>query len=215
MLNVPISKLDRWLLAGVTLLALAGASLALRPDATVFLKPLSEDGYYSLAIARNIGAGLGITIDGVTPTNGFQPLLTFIQSGLFALARGNDLLALRFVLAFYWLLYLGTAAMLGWIAAAAEAEPARKLTAALATSLVYLGASYLFLHHFNGLETGLSCSSWPRLGAIANRAAPKVGSAWPGSAAYWAWRFWLASTPASSFWSPAFGNCDGRRPAAG
>ena len=155
MLNFPPSRLDRWLLVGVTLLALAGASLALRPDATVFLKPLSEDGYYSLAIARNIGAGHGVTIDGVTPTNGFQPLLTFIQAGFFALGRGSDLLALRFVLGFYWLLYLGTAAMLGWIAAMAEVESSRRLTAALATSLLYLGASYLFLHHFNGLETGL------------------------------------------------------------
>lgn len=153
--NLPTSKLDRWLLAGVATLALAGASLALRPDATVFLKPLSEDGYYSLAIARNIGAGHGVTIDGMTLTNGFQPLLTFIQAALFALARGNDFLALRFVLGLYWLLYLGTAAMLGWIAAVAEAEPSRRLTAALATSLLYLGASYLFLHHFNGLETGL------------------------------------------------------------
>jgi hypothetical protein len=153
--NLPTSRLDRWLLAGVALLALAGASLALRPDSTVFLKPLSEDGYYSLAVARNIAAGHGVTIDGVTQTNGFQPLLTFIQAGLFAIARGNDLLALRFVLGFYWLLYLGTAAMLGWIAAEAEAVPERRLTAALATSLLYLGASYLFLHHFNGLETGL------------------------------------------------------------
>lgn len=155
MLNFPTSKLDRALLAAIALLALAGASLALRPDATVFLKPLSEDGYYSLAIARNIAAGHGVTIDGVTPTNGFQPLLTFIQAGLFALARGDDLLALRFVLGFYWLLYLGTAAILGWIAAVAEADPDRRLTAALGTSLLYLGASYLFLHHFNGLETGM------------------------------------------------------------
>ncbi len=155
MLNFPTSKLDRGLLAAAALLALAGASLALRPDATVFLKPLSEDGYYSLAIARNIAAGHGVTIDGATPTNGFQPLLTFIQAGFFALARGNDLLALRFVLGFYWLLYLGTAAMLGWIAAVAETVPARRWTAALATALLYLGASYLFLHHFNGLETGM------------------------------------------------------------
>ena len=117
--------------------------------------PLSEDGYYSLAVARNIGSGLGITIDGATRTNGFQPLLTFIQAGFFALARGNDLLALRFVLGFYWLLYLGTAAILGRIAAAAEPEPSRRLTAGLATTLLYLGASYLFLHHFNGLETGM------------------------------------------------------------
>ena len=158
-LKLPAAGFDRWLLAGIGLLVVAGLSLALRPDSTVFLKPLSEDGYYSLAVARSIAAGHGITIDGVTPTNGFQPLLTFIQAGLFAIARGNDLLALRFVLLFYWLLYLGTAALLGWIASeaqgGAEGEPAGKLTAALSTALLYLGASYLFLHHFNGLETGL------------------------------------------------------------
>ena len=163
MLKLPAAGFDRWLLAGLVLLALAGLSLALRPDSTVFMKPLSEDGYYSLAVARNISAGHGITIDGVTPTNGFQPLLTFIQAGLFKIAAGNDLLALRFVLLLYWLLYLGTAAMLGWIASETQGEmggemggePGRKLTAALATALLYLGASYLFLHHFNGLETGL------------------------------------------------------------
>ena len=155
MLKLPAARFDRWLLAGIAVLVLAGLSLALRPDSTVFMKPLSEDGYYSLAVARNIAAGHGVTIDGVTPTNGFQPLLTFIQSGLFAISRGNDLLALRFVLLLYWLLYLGTAALLGWIASETQAQPAQKQTAALATALLYLGASYLFLHHFNGLETGL------------------------------------------------------------
>ena len=49
--------------------------------------------------------------------------------------------------------------MLGWIASETQGEmggePDRKSTAALATALLYLGASYLFLHHFNGLETGL------------------------------------------------------------
>lgn len=150
-----VSKLDRWLLAGIAVLALAALTLALRPDSTVFLKPLSEDGYYSLAVARNIAAGHGVTIDGGTLTNGIQPLLTFVQAGLFWLARGDDLAALRLVLLLYWLLYLGTGAMLGWIAAEAVEDPAGRLTRALATALIYLGASYLFLHHFNGLETGL------------------------------------------------------------
>jgi 4-amino-4-deoxy-L-arabinose transferase-like glycosyltransferase len=154
-LTLPKSSLDRWLTAGVALLALAALSLALRPDGTVFMKPLSEDGYYSLAVARNIAAGHGITIDGLTRTNGFQPLLTFLQAGLFALARGDDLLALRLVLLLYWLLYLGTGAMLGWIAAETAEQPDQRLTRALSVALVYLGASYLFLHHFNGLETGL------------------------------------------------------------
>jgi hypothetical protein len=35
--------------------------------------PLSEDGFYQLAIARHLALGHGITIDGHTWTNGFQP----------------------------------------------------------------------------------------------------------------------------------------------
>ncbi len=150
-----LSRVDGWLLGAIGVLALAALSLALRSDATVFLKPFSEDGYYSLAVARSMAAGHGMTIDGVTRTNGIQPLLTIIQAGLFWLARGNDLLALRLVLILYWLLYLGTGALLGWIAAMALPDPEGRATRALTTALVYLGASYLFLHHFNGLETGL------------------------------------------------------------
>jgi 4-amino-4-deoxy-L-arabinose transferase-like glycosyltransferase len=150
-----MSGLDRWLAGAVALLALAALTLALRPDATVFLKPFSEDGYYSLAVARNLAAGHGMTIDGVTLTNGIQPLLTFLQAGLFWLAGGNDLVALRLVLLLYWLLYLGTGALLGRIAAEALPDAPGRRTRALATALLYLGASYLFLHHFNGLETGL------------------------------------------------------------
>jgi hypothetical protein len=155
LLPIPKSALDRWLIGAIVVLALASLSLALRPDSTVFMKPLSEDGFYSLAVARNIASGHGITIDGVTKTNGFQPLLTFIQAGLFWLASGNDLLALRLVLLLYWLIYLGTAATLGWIAAETASDPTSRWRRGLATALLYLGASYLFLHHFNGLETGL------------------------------------------------------------
>jgi len=86
-----LSRVDGWLLGAIGVLALAALSLALRSDATVFLKPFSEDGYYSLAVARSMAAGHGMTIDGVTRTNGIQPLLTIIQAGLFWLARGNDL----------------------------------------------------------------------------------------------------------------------------
>jgi len=151
----PLSRLEQLLGAAILALALAALSLALRPESTVFLKPLSEDGYYSLAVARHMALGEGMTIDGVTRTNGIQPLLTIIQSGLFRLAGSDDIEALRLVLLLYWLLYLGTAVLLGWIAA--EAWPGRdgRLVRLLATALVYLGASYLFLHHFNGLETGL------------------------------------------------------------
>src|ERR1700756_2652071 len=109
-----MSGLEGWLAAAIAILALAALTPALPPDATVFMKPFSEDGYYSLAVARNIAAGHGMTIDGATLTNGIQPLLTVIQAGLFWIAGGHDLTALRLVLILYWLLYLGTRALLGW-----------------------------------------------------------------------------------------------------
>ena len=49
-----LSRVDGWLLGAIGVLALAALSLALRSDATVFLKPFSEDGYYSLAVARSM-----------------------------------------------------------------------------------------------------------------------------------------------------------------
>ncbi|MFO1058294.1 MAG: hypothetical protein U1E53_15165 [Dongiaceae bacterium] len=142
-----------WLSAASLLLAAATLTLALRPDGTVFLVPLSEDGYYAMTIARNIADGHGVTIDGVTPTNGFQPLFTFLQAGLFALAGGSDALAIRLILGLHWLLQVGTALLVGLIARDAVAGGPARLRQALATFL-YLAATHLFLHHYNGLETG-------------------------------------------------------------
>ena len=133
---------------------MATLSLALRPGGAVFLIPLSEDGYYAMAIARNIAAGHGITIDGVTATNGFQPLFTFLQAGLFRLAGGDDELAVRLILGLHWLLQIGTALLVGRVAGDAVPGGRPALRRALATFL-YLSGTALFLHHFNGLETGL------------------------------------------------------------
>src|SRR5260221_1811399 len=146
-------RLSPWLWAGATLLALATLTLALRPGDRVFLIPLSEDGYYAMTIARNIATGSGITIDGVTATNGFQPLFTFIQAAMFRLSGGDDALAIRLILALHWLCQIGAALFVGTIAGDAVPGGRPGLRRALA-SFLYLGGTYLFLHHFNGLETG-------------------------------------------------------------
>lgn len=54
-------------------LAIAGRSIVALDR---FFVP--DDTYYTLAIARSIARGLGPTVDGVTLTNGFQPLLAFL-----------------------------------------------------------------------------------------------------------------------------------------
>src|SRR5262245_38752588 len=48
-----------------------------------------EDAYYGFAVARNVAAGNGITAGHGEPTNGFQPLWTFVLVSAYAFA-GSD-----------------------------------------------------------------------------------------------------------------------------
>jgi hypothetical protein len=148
-------RLRAWLIGLAALLALLTGALALRAADQVFATPLTEDGFYSLAVARNVAAGNGITVDGRQPTNGFQPLFTFVEAGAYRLTGGDAALAVRLVLALSWLIYLATAALIGAIAADAvpDGDPDRALRRWLA-SLLYAGGFLSFMHHFNALETG-------------------------------------------------------------
>jgi hypothetical protein len=148
-------RLRRWLLALALALAVGSGALVFRPGTAVFSTPLTEDGFYSLAVARNIADGVGITVDGRQPTNGFQPLFTFAEAGAYALARGDGPLAVRLVIALSWLIYLATAWLVGALAAdaAPDTGPVRALRRWLAM-LLYGGGFLTFMHHFNGLETG-------------------------------------------------------------
>jgi hypothetical protein len=139
------------------LVALVLLSLVLRPAGHVYDMPLTEDGYYSLSVARNLAAGHGLTIDGVNLTNGFQPLFTIIESGAFVLARGDEILAMRLVMLFSWLFHIGGALLVAaiardaWPAKFGEPEcPRRGWIAAF----LYLAAPLLLNHAYNGLETG-------------------------------------------------------------
>jgi hypothetical protein len=144
------------LLAAALVLAAAALAVPLRPDAALIFPPFTEDGYYSLQIARAIAAGKGPSLEGSGLTNGFQPLVTFLQAAAFRATGGAELPALRLVAGLGWLTYLGAALLLGRIAACAadgQAEEGR-LRGLIATVLA-LAALPLWLNHFNGLETGL------------------------------------------------------------
>src|SRR4030095_357231 len=109
------------------------------PPSPFFNEPLLDDGYYVLAIARRIGLGQGVTYDGTTLTNGFQPLWVFLCAPLFWLSDGERLSGVRYVLVFHWLLYA-----LGALLTAALAERVfakstdRPRSAALIAALVFL-----------------------------------------------------------------------------
>lgn len=134
-------------------IAVAALTLALRGEVRLFDKPLTEDGYYSLAIAKNIADGLGVTYDGVHLTNGFQPLFTFVTVPIFRLFSDAPVAAIRTLLALHWLVFLATALLVGRIVAGSTARGDRRLATAVGT-LAYASAAVAFWHHFNGLETG-------------------------------------------------------------
>jgi hypothetical protein len=130
--------------------------LALRPEAALVAMPVAEDGWYALTIARNVARGLGITIDGTTWTNGFQPLFTFLEAACYALAGGDDTLGLR--------LFFGLAALVHGAGALLVASLARdawdgardeRLTAAALAFVLYLAAIKAYNDFYTGLETGL------------------------------------------------------------
>jgi hypothetical protein len=152
LLSVPM-----WTAVAV-LCALAFAR-ALLPAPALYLFPLTEDGYYSLSVARNLGTGHGLTIDGTHLTNGIQPLWVFVTAPLFSIAGGDRDLGLRLVLLLHWLIYVATIAAVCAIArrvAGLLVTPGRgaQLAVPLA-ALIYASNITLFELHFNGLETGL------------------------------------------------------------
>ena len=155
-MTLPRGRLRAGLAAIAAVLALLAAGLTLREGRQLFATPLTEDGYYSLAVARNVAAGSGITVDGRQPTNGFQPLFTALEAGCYWVAGGDGPSALRLVLALSWLIWGATAWLVGAISAdlADDDGAARDVRRWLAL-LLYGGGFLTFMHHFNGLETGL------------------------------------------------------------
>jgi hypothetical protein len=144
-------------LKGLALLvALLTLSLSFREKSLLLHPPLSEDGYYSMTIARNIAQGRGVSVDGRTLTNGFQPLFTFLSVPVFVMAGSDRILGVRLFLALHWLFYVATAAVLGRILRdALDPKDARgRALAPWCAAVLYLCLFPVFGHHFNGLETG-------------------------------------------------------------
>jgi len=137
-------------------LAICSLSLAFRPREAVLSQPLNDDAFYAFAISHSLAQGNGVTIDGATLTNGFQPLYVFLCVPLFALAGQNSVLAVRLVFVFLWLVYLGTGFLVGWIVQdfVYPAGGGSLSWICWMTATLYLSGSIVFLINFSGLETG-------------------------------------------------------------
>lgn len=131
--------------------ALALLSVAFRSSTILLDKPLTEDGYYLLAVARNLALGNGLSIDGERLTNGIQPLFTFLAAPAYWLFGGDRVEALRGVLFLHGSFFVATAWLFGLVLrdAVAGSERLRWFGA-----MSWLASGYLFVLSHNGLETG-------------------------------------------------------------
>jgi hypothetical protein len=135
-------------------LGIAAIMPALHPDFTQQRVSISDDGFYSLSVAKNLGTGKGPTIDGKNLTNGFQPLWVFMVAPIFYIFDGDRVTPLRAIYVLSALMFIFSAITLGKIAGNIVDQSKSKLAAVL-TCALFLSSYHLHLLFFNGLETGL------------------------------------------------------------
>ena len=132
---------------------LATLTIALRPQPQLLWHPFIEDAYYAFSVSRSLAGGNGLTVDGVTWTNGFQPLTTVLYAIPF-LGPLPDTEALRVILIVQWLTLIAGAILVGLIVRTyLQATPSARYGFSVGF-LSYLGSFYVINTALNGLETG-------------------------------------------------------------
>lgn len=147
-------SVPRWLTGALALAALAGVGLVLWLAAfgseAALLACLKDDGYYYLAIARNLAAGHGATFDGLGPTNGFHPLWAVLLTPLYVVEAASPYTPIRAMIVLSLALHLA--------AALAVHAAARRLAGAAAgriAGLLYAGNPLALWLAVSGMESPL------------------------------------------------------------
>lgn len=120
-------------------------------------KPVTEDGYYALTVAWNLGTGNGITYNFSQPAAGFQPLYVFIISAIAFITKLLGLGKYEFVRSVIIFSGISLLVFLYVIRNLSNSivEQKSKEYFSLITLLLVLFNYKVFLNFLNGLETGL------------------------------------------------------------
>ncbi|MCU0611561.1 MAG: hypothetical protein MUE60_07210 [Candidatus Eisenbacteria bacterium] len=125
---------------------------ALRADRASWARwPMIDDAFYYLQPAWNLAHGRGLTLDGMSPTNGFHPLWMLVLSAT-ALVAPSKMVFFDTVRALSLIVFY--AACLSFASLALAIFESRALM--ISALVLYLGIPHLFAAHMNGLETGLA-----------------------------------------------------------
>ena len=153
-------KEPSWPLVFAGVLVLIGLSARLSPlldvEGRLFWQFMTEDGYLMQTVARNMAIGLGMsTAEGTMPTNGVQPLATYLFAGLHLLAQGDKALGIGLVSISSTLI----AGISAWLLACVGSRVFRHLphgrNLACVAAALWFTAPLITRHSMNGLETGL------------------------------------------------------------
>lgn len=141
-------------------LILIGIAARLLPlmdfDNRLFWQYMTEDGYLLQTVARNMAIGLGMsTAEGTIPTNGVQPLATFLFAGLHFLSGGSKMGGIVLVTLFSTLV----SALSGYYAYKVAAHIFSSLKhgreLALMSAAMWFAAPHTITLSMTGLETGV------------------------------------------------------------
>ncbi|MBI2428148.1 MAG: hypothetical protein HYV29_05020 [Ignavibacteriales bacterium] len=137
----------------VGIVAVSLMVLLVVPEKYIYVRPFTEDGFYSLTVARNIAEGKGITIDGTAMTNGFQPLFTLVCVIPFAVAGGDLSTVLQILYVIQVVMFFATSLIVALCVRDSISEQ-RGTKIVWLSILLYSSSLYIFLMHVNALETG-------------------------------------------------------------
>jgi len=112
---------------------------------------LYDDSFYAFQIARNVAEGRGVTFDGVTPTNGFQPLYVFLLVPAYKLLSPDRIAPIYFALTLLAMLTAATAVLLFLIARRYVNDGV-----ALFAAMLWAVSPVVVRQTANGLETSLA-----------------------------------------------------------
>lgn len=148
----------QWMACGMILFAVLGAlALPLRGLPSLCNYPMAEDGYLVMSVARHVGMGEGITIDGETATNGFQPLWVFLIAPLFTITGDSRVLGIRLVIFAQACVYALSALLLYLVVSKSFSASRKKFGAVLGVtaSAIFVCSYDVWVNAFTGMETGL------------------------------------------------------------
>jgi hypothetical protein len=156
----PTIDMPGWIKCCVGALIFLGLLARLSPlldiEGRLFWQYMTEDGYLMQTVARNMAIGLGMsTAEGTIPTNGVQPLATYLFAGLHWLAQGDKTMGIILVTLASTLIAAAAAWLLALVCRQVFAELPHGKALAYLTAALWFTAPLMTRHTMNGLETGL------------------------------------------------------------